>query len=151
MLKSQPQGWESFCTCISSAEIAGGSRLHRPRSKDGVFGHGHAHGQIDYPELSICRKHRDLLVCALPWVMQGTRQLYLFISHKRSISLFNLWCSESLRLKPSQGPENKLFSGFRLGSCQWKVTRATGAFSGIARGWWTTNVALKSKSGLGML
>lgn len=36
VLKLQPQGWESFCTCVSSSEIAGGARLHRPRSKDGV-------------------------------------------------------------------------------------------------------------------
>lgn len=36
VLKPQPQGWESFCTCISSSEVAGCARLCRPWSKDGM-------------------------------------------------------------------------------------------------------------------
>lgn len=36
VLKPQPQGWESFCTCISSSEVAGCAGLCRPWSKDEV-------------------------------------------------------------------------------------------------------------------
>lgn len=135
VLKPQPQGWESFCTCVSSSEIAGGAHRHGPRSKHGA-GQGTPQGLTDCPELSIRSEGGELLSHALPGVKQSTRQLRLFISYKRSLCSARdaLRAAEMKFPKPSLGPEAKLFPRFRLGPSLDHAMKEADAFPGIAKG-----------------